>query len=196
MGYSGAGGNWFMKKTRSKKSHLVTLTFKCVNTIFVRYPFEFWGVPLGGKKIRIEELYFPSTIYDDCLPCLPAKYMAYVTYIIHNKDKKSKKITTPYIGDMWLRLQWWMHGKKSFWEQIKKGNVTFKHNFSARCPFEEYGTYRHKLNMEVDIQSLFGLYVTWCAQLYSLAKTSQLPTPPPHPPAFVLVYEGTNGQQR
>ncbi len=29
--------------------------------------------------------------------------------------------------------------------------------------------------MEVDLQSLFGLHITWCAQLYSLAET-------PHPP--------------
>ncbi len=35
--------------------------------------------------------------------------------------------------------------------------------------------------MEVDLQSLlFGLYVTWCAQLYSLAETPQLPPPSPH----------------
>ncbi len=27
----------------------------------------------------------------------------------------------------------------------------------------------HRLNMEVVVQSLFGLHVTWCAQLYSLA---------------------------
>jgi hypothetical protein len=38
----------------------------------------------------------------------------------------------------------------------------------------------HKLNMEVDIQRLFGPHVTWCAQLYSLAETPQ--TPPPSPP--------------
>ncbi len=31
--------------------------------------------------------------------------------------------------------------------------------------------------MEVDLQSLFGLYVTWCAQLYSLAETPQFPPP-------------------
>ncbi len=30
--------------------------------------------------------------------------------------------------------------------------------------------------MEVDLQNLFGLHVTWCAQLYSLAET---PQPPP-----------------
>ncbi len=29
--------------------------------------------------------------------------------------------------------------------------------------------------MEVDLQSLFGLHVTWCTQLYSLAETPQLP---------------------
>ncbi len=40
--------------------------------------------------------------------------------------------------------------------------------------------------MEVDLQSLFGLHVTWCAQLYSLAETPQLPPPP----AFGLVLRG------
>ncbi len=29
----------------------------------------------------------------------------------------------------------------------------------------------HRLNMKADLQSLFGLHVTWCAQLYSLAET-------------------------
>ncbi len=33
--------------------------------------------------------------------------------------------------------------------------------------------------MEVDLQSLFGLYVTWYAQLYSLAETRQHPPPSP-----------------
>jgi hypothetical protein len=32
--------------------------------------------------------------------------------------------------------------------------------------------------MEVDLQSLFGLHVTWCTQLYSLAETPQLPPSP------------------
>ncbi len=35
------------------------------------------------------------------------------------------------------------------------------------------------LSMELDLQSLFGLLVTWCTQLYSLAETPQ-PPPPPH----------------
>jgi hypothetical protein len=35
----------------------------------------------------------------------------------------------------------------------------------------------HRLNIEVDLQSLFGLHVTRCAQLFSLAETPQL-TPP------------------
>ncbi len=34
-----------------------------------------------------------------------------------------------------------------------------------------------RLNMEVDLQSLFGLHVTLCAQLYSLAEAQQLPPP-------------------
>ncbi len=36
----------------------------------------------------------------------------------------------------------------------------------------------HRLNLEVDLQSLFGLHVTWCAQLHSLTDTPQLPLPP------------------
>jgi hypothetical protein len=47
--------------------------------------------------------------------------------------------------------------------------------------------------MEVDLQSLFGLHVTCCAQLYSLAETL---LQPPESPAFGLVYEGDIGQQR
>ncbi len=38
-----------------------------------------------------------------------------------------------------------------------------------------------RLNMEVDLQSLFGIHVTWCAQLYSLAEA---PQPPPIPPLW------------
>jgi hypothetical protein len=50
------------------------------------------------------------------------------------------------------------------------------------------------LNMELDLQSLFGLHVTGYAQLYSLAETPQSP----HPPAFGLdiLYEGAIGQPR
>jgi hypothetical protein len=36
---------------------------------------------------------------------------------------------------------------------------------------------KHRINMEVDLQNLFGLHVTCCAQLYSLAVT---PQSPPH----------------
>ncbi len=51
--------------------------------------------------------------------------------------------------------------------------------------------------MEVDLQSLFGLHVMWCAQLFSLAETPQLaPYPPPPHLDFGLVYEGAIGQQR
>jgi hypothetical protein len=42
------------------------------------------------------------------------------------------------------------------------------------------------LNMEVDLQSLFGLHVTLCEQLYSLSETPQLPPPP----AFGLLLRG------
>jgi hypothetical protein len=43
--------------------------------------------------------------------------------------------------------------------------------------------------MEVDLQSLFGLHVTCCAQLYSLAETPQRHLSP----ALGLVYEGAIG---
>ncbi len=36
-----------------------------------------------------------------------------------------------------------------------------------------------RFNMDLDVQSLFGLYVHSCTQ-YSLAETSQPPPPPPH----------------
>ncbi len=36
----------------------------------------------------------------------------------------------------------------------------------------------HRLNIELGLQSLFELHVTWCAQLFSLAETPQLPLPP------------------
>ncbi len=43
-----------------------------------------------------------------------------------------------------------------------------------------------RFSMELDLQSLFGLHVTWCAQLYSVAETPQLPPPP----AFGLALRG------
>ncbi len=38
---------------------------------------------------------------------------------------------------------------------------------------------KHRLNVELILQSLFGLHVRWCAQLYSLVTTPQFPTPIP-----------------
>jgi hypothetical protein len=46
------------------------------------------------------------------------------------------------------------------------------HRFAALAIPALYCT--HRLNMEVDLQSLFGLHVTWCVQLYSLAETTLL----------------------
>ncbi len=51
----------------------------------------------------------------------------------------------------------------------------------------------HRLNMEVDLQSLFGLHVTWCAQLYSLGETMQLLPSPRNVDSY---YEGAFGQPR
>ncbi len=49
-------------------------------------------------------------------------------------------------------------------------------------------TNKQRLNMEFDLQCLFGLHVDSCT--YSLAET---PRPPP-PPTFGLIYEGAIGQ--
>jgi hypothetical protein len=46
----------------------------------------------------------------------------------------------------------------------------------------------HRLNMELDLRSLFGLLCT--VHLYSLAETPQ------PPPAFGLIYECAIGQPR
>jgi hypothetical protein len=48
--------------------------------------------------------------------------------------------------------------------------------------------------MEVDLQSLYGLHVTWCAQLTSLVETPQLPFPRIRP--HNIIYEGAIGQPR
>jgi len=37
----------------------------------------------------------------------------------------------------------------------------------------------HRLNMELDLQSLFGLHVTWCAQLTQLTHWLRPRNPPP-----------------
>jgi hypothetical protein len=47
--------------------------------------------------------------------------------------------------------------------------------------------YLHRLNMELDLQSLFGLHVLSC--IYWLR-------PHPPPPPFGLIYEGAIGQPR
>jgi hypothetical protein len=54
--------------------------------------------------------------------------------------------------------------------------------FGGLTGYSSDGEKFHRLNIEVDLQSLFGLHVTGCAQLYSLAETPQTPSPPPIPP--------------
>jgi hypothetical protein len=46
----------------------------------------------------------------------------------------------------------------------------------------------HGLNMELDLQSLFGLHVH--------SRLAETPQPTPLPPAFGLIYEGAVGQPR
>jgi hypothetical protein len=59
-------------------------------------------------------------------------------------------------------------------------------------PFPESIACNHRLNVELDLQSLFRLHVHRCTH-YSLAETPQLPRP--HL-AFELIYEGPIGQPR
>jgi hypothetical protein len=49
--------------------------------------------------------------------------------------------------------------------------------------------YNHGLNMELDLQSLYGLKCT-------AASTTQCLRPTTPPPAFGLIYEGAIGQPR
>ncbi len=46
--------------------------------------------------------------------------------------------------------------------------------WSVNLSRRPYCSQNHRLNMELNLQSLFGLHVTWCEQLYPLAET-------PHP---------------
>ncbi len=55
--------------------------------------------------------------------------------------------------------------------------ATFRLGILHRC-LVELRPCLHRLNMEVELQSLFGLHVTWCAQPYSLAEAPQSPPPP------------------
>ncbi len=50
--------------------------------------------------------------------------------------------------------------------------------------------------MELDLQSLFGLHGAWCAQLFSLAETPQLPPNSPLPPHLGSYKSGAIGQLR
>jgi hypothetical protein len=52
----------------------------------------------------------------------------------------------------------------------------------------EREVWKHRLNIELDLQSLFGLRVTWCAQLYSLAETLHTPHPPVLGPSYTRTF--------
>ncbi len=45
------------------------------------------------------------------------------------------------------------------------GNTQVGGGISINQIWEAFG-WRHRLNMDLDLQSLFGLHVTWCAQLF------------------------------
>ncbi len=49
----------------------------------------------------------------------------------------------------------------------------------------------HRLNIELDLQNLFGLHVHRCT--HRLSPQPPPPPPPPHLPKFGLIYEGAIG---
>ncbi len=55
-----------------------------------------------------------------------------------------------------------------------------------------YEGVEHRLNMELDLQSFFGLHVHICTHWLR----PRHPLPPPHSHAFGLIYEGAIGQPR
>ncbi len=68
---------------------------------------------------------------------------------------------------------------------------------SASKPFQRFlglliKQYRHRLNMALDLQSLFRLL----RSVILIGETPQRPQPPPPSPAFWLIYEGAIGQTR
>ncbi len=74
----------------------------------------------------------------------------------------SWSLTTPIIWDSVMRLNSSCSSCRSI--------------FTSRSTSDTSKGFKRRLNMEVDLQSVFGLHVTWCAQLYSLAETPQ-PSP-------------------
>ncbi len=50
---------------------------------------------------------------------------------------------------------------------------------SLACGARNWLGATHRLNMELDLQSFFGLHVTWCEQLYSVSETPHPPSSPP-----------------
>ncbi len=59
------------------------------------------------------------------------------------------------------------------------------HRVFLRSVIAHMFPHRHRLNMEVDLQSLFGLHATWCAQLYSLAE--RVPATPLSPGVWIRI---------
>ncbi len=78
-------------------------------------------------------------------------------------------------------------------QELFMGGICFKFSQPGATRYMDIQYVQHRLNMEVDLHSLFGLHVTLCAQLYSLAETLQLPPSPPH---LDLYDEGAIGQPR
>jgi hypothetical protein len=77
-------------------------------------------------------------------------------------------------------ITWFSPASTPHWLQWKCTKILlggFRYDFtgSGAAPCRHF---QQRLNMAVDLQSLFGLHVTWCAQLYSLAETPQFPLSP------------------
>jgi hypothetical protein len=87
------------------------------------------------------------------------------------------------ISLLWSSVFRIIRNVRTSWKEIEKTTYNVVFTVGVSGEFSDCITVHQRLNMEVDLQGLFGLHDTWCAQLHSLAETPQLPSSP----AFGLV---------
>jgi len=113
-------------------------------------------------------------------------------------DENSAPTTTTFNNRLWWRTnpssrkaqqrriprmcRWLSEKTRKISLMMRESSYTF---WTVISEWKQRGDRRyHRLNMQVDFQSLFGLHVPWCAQLYSLAEIPQ--SPPPHLGSYTM----------